>query len=146
MQKLHIWHYIPMYTRSRKVQGRVVRTEQPLFPRYVLARFDNAEKRLLVLQTNAVISTMPLPNPRPVIHQFRYIAKAIRHERDVQAVPFVWNTGDAVRITYGPLKGMEGCVTRVGTGKVLVISIEILGVAASVSLSPEDCVRLKTEL
>ncbi|MBQ3749234.1 MAG: hypothetical protein II863_17640, partial [Kiritimatiellae bacterium] len=36
MQRLHIWHCIPMYTRTRKVQRRVVRTELPLFPRYVL--------------------------------------------------------------------------------------------------------------
>lgn len=144
MQRLHIWHCIPMYIRTRKVQRRIVRTEFPLFPRYVLARFDNDGKRLSVLRTNAIVSTTPLSSPRPVIHQLRYIVKAIRLEREVQAVPFAWDAGDIVRIVHGPLRGMEGRISRKGKGRTLVIDIEAFGVAAAVSLSPDDCMLLKS--
>ncbi|MGN0854436.1 MAG: transcription termination/antitermination protein NusG [Kiritimatiellia bacterium] len=143
MQRLHVWHYVPMYTRTRKVQRRIVRTELPLFPRYVLARFDNAEKRVQVLRTNVIVSTIPLPAPRPVIHQLRHIARAIRHERDVRAVPIAWNTGETVRVAQGPLQGMEGCATRMGGGKSLVIGMGAFGGAAAVSLSPENRVLPK---
>ena len=39
---------------------------------------------------------------------------------------------------------MEGRISRKGQGRTLVIDIEAFGVAAAVSLSPDDCMLLKS--
>jgi len=142
MRKQHIWNWLPVQTKVRKVQRRTIRTEFPIFPGYVLARLDEAE-RIEVLKTNLVASMVHILKPRPVIHQLRQIAKAVRREREIRMVPIGWAVGERVCIAHGPLKGIEGCVMERDSKATLVISVEAFGGAVAVMLSPEDCVLQK---
>ena len=142
MQKRHIWNCLPTYTKIRRSQRRTIRTDMPIFPGYMLVRCDGNE-RIIALKTNLVVSMVPLSRPRPVIHQLRQIVKAVRSERRIQMVSLEWGRGDVVRISHGPLKGIEGCIINNAKKKSIVIGIEVFGGAVSVTLSPEDCILQK---
>ncbi len=130
------FHHLPTYTKITKVQRRKVRRELPLFPGYVFTKLF-PEERIRILQTNLIVGTISVLNPREMIHQLRQIAHAKKCVPDIRPVhPF--KAGDYVRIKYGPLRGTEGYVKREGSCATLCLNVEILGAAVEVAISPED--------
>ncbi len=140
LDALHIWSYLPSRVRTRKVQRRTERIEEPIFPGYLLVRLKEGE-RAEVFRTNLVVSLIYLDRPRPVIHQLRDVMKAVKSEREMRiALPSEVSVGDTVRIAEGPLKGIVGHVVKNDKKSVLVIDVEVFGNAVAVELSPQDCV------
>lgn len=130
------FRHLPTYTKVTKVQRRKVRRELPLFPGYVFTKLF-PDERIKMLQTNLIVRTISVPDPREMIHQLRQIAHAGRGDTEMRPVhPF--KTGDYVRIKYGPLRGTEGYVKREGAHATLCLNVEILGAAVEISISPED--------
>ena len=131
------FRYLPLYVKVTKVQRRKVRTELPLFPGYVFTRLDPDERRK-VLQTNLVVQTIPVPNPREMVHQLRQVARAARNAPALRTViPF--KVGDLVRVKAGPFLGLEGYIRREGADATIVVNLELLGQAVATSISPADC-------
>ncbi len=130
------FHHLPVYVKVTKVQRRKVRRELPLFPGYVFTRLF-PDERMKMLQTNLLVSTIPVTQPRTMIHQLRQIAHAARHQPEFRpACPF--KVGDYVRVAYGPLRGTEGYVRREGAHATLCLNVDMLGAAVEVSVSPAD--------
>lgn len=133
----HCYHYLPTWTKITKVQRRKVRRELPLFPGYVFT-YLNADERLEVLKTNCLVQTIPVPRPRELVHQLRQIVHASRRVPDLRPThPF--KVGDLVRITCGPLRGLEGYMRREGPSASIVLNLDILGQAVETAISPSDC-------
>jgi len=134
------WWHLPLFVKERRVQRRKVRTELPLFPGYVFTRL-NPDKRRAIVKTNLVVRFIPIPNPRQVIRQLREIRAAGKIAPLEPTEAFVSN--DYVRVKSGPFYGLHGYVKSVGdNGHVLVLNIEILGQAVSVSINPADCEKI----
>ena len=135
------FRHLPVYVKVTKVQRRKVRRELPLFPGYVFTRLLPQE-RLRMLQTNLLVRTIPVAQPRPMIHQLRQIAHASRGGPDMRPVhPF--KAGDYVRVVYGPMRGTEGYVKRDGARATLCLNVEILGAAVEISISPSDIEKIR---
>lgn len=133
----HYLHYLPKWVKVTKVQRRKVRTELPLFPGYVFTRLDPDARRKM-LQSNLLVRTIPVPNPRETVHQLRQISRAARNAPELRTVnPF--KTGDYVRVKVGPFRGLEGFIKREGPSATIVINLEILGQAIETAISPADC-------
>lgn len=130
------WHVLPTWTKVTKVQRRKVKRELPIFPGYVFTRL-NPDERLKILKTNLLVSILPVPRPRELVHQLRQIMHASLHLSDLRPVP-VFKEGDCVRVIYGPFRGVEGYVKRTVSSTLLVLNIDILGQAVEVSISPCD--------
>ena len=95
------------------------------------------EERIVMLQTNLLVKTIEVTQPRVLIHQLRQIAHAARGAPDMRPVhPF--KQGDYVRIKYGPMHGTEGYVKRDGPHATLCLNVDMLGVAVEVAVSPMD--------
>ena len=90
-----------------------------------------------MLQTNLLVRTIPVPNPREMVHQLRQISRATRNAPSLRPVS-MFKTGEYVRVKYGPLRGTEGYVKREGPKATLCLNVEILGSAIEVSVSPDD--------
>ena len=130
------FRYLPLYAKVTKVQRRKVRRELPIFPGYVFTKLF-PDERIKMLQTNLLVCTIKVFEPRKMIHQLRQIARAGRNEPGMRPVhPF--KTGDYVRVKHGPLRGTEGYVKREGAHATLCLNVEILGAAVEISISPED--------
>ena len=131
-----LFGHLPLYVKITKVQRRKVKRELPLFPGYVFTRLF-PDERIKMLQTNLLVNTIEVFEPRKMIHQLRQIARAGRNRPEMRPVhPF--KTGDYVCIKYGPLRGTEGYVKREGSHATLCLNVEILGAAVEISVSPED--------
>ena len=130
------FHYLPVYLKITKVQRRKVRRELPLFPGYVFTRLF-PDERIKMLQTNLIVHTITVPDPRSMVHQLRQVSRALRAKSEVRTA-HLFKVGDFVRVKYGPLRGTEGYVKREGAHATLCLNVEILGSAVEISISPED--------
>ena len=136
LRRYGCFRHLPTYVKVTKVQRRKVRRELPLFPGYVFTRLSS-EERIKMLQTNLLVQTIAVAQPRIMIHQLRQIAHAARGKPEMRPVhPF--KAGDYVRIVYGPMRGTEGFVKREGARATLCLNVEILGAAVEIAISPSD--------
>ena len=141
LERYGYFRHLPSYVKITKVQRRKVRRELPLFPGYVFTRLL-PEERIKMLQTHLLVNTIPVKQPRTMIHQLRQIAHASRGEPEMRPVhPF--KAGDYVRVIYGPMRGTEGYVKREGPHARLCLNVEILGAAVEVAISPADIEKVQ---
>ena len=135
------FRHLPTYTKITKVQRRKVKRELPLFPGYVFTKLF-PDERIKMLQTNLLVNTIRVLEPRPMIHQLRQISRAGKSMPEMRPVhPF--KVGDRVRVKYGPLRGTEGYVKREGARATLCMNVEILCAAVEVSVSPDDLEKME---
>ncbi len=108
--------------------------ETPLFPGYLFARASIYE-RASVLRVPGVLglassSAHPLKISGEEIEALRTVVESLR------ATPHPYlNAGDRVRITSGPLAGMEGILIRRKQELRVVLSIEIIMRSIAVEVS-----------
>jgi transcription antitermination factor NusG len=126
--------FLPTYEVVRQWKDRVKRLSLPLFPSYVFLRFG-LERRPEVVSTIGVRSIVTFagrPAPIPEI-QIDAIKRVIENHLQVEPHPFL-SCGDWVRVTFGPLAGIEGIVIRRRGGFRLILSAELLGRSISVEV------------
>ena len=136
LERYACFRHLPTYVKVTKVQRRKVRRELPLFPGYVFTRLS-ADERIKMLQTNLMVQTILVTQPRKMIHQLRQIAHAGRGQPEMRPT-HMFKAGDYVRVVYGPMRGTEGYVKRNGPHATLCLNVEILGAAVEVAISPSD--------
>lgn len=132
--------HLPLYAKVTKVQRRKVRRMLPVFPGYVFTRLL-PEERIKMLQTNLIVNTISVPNPRKMIHQLRQISHASRGDNAMLKVEMC-TVGDYIRVVSGPMRGTEGYIRRKGRDSALCLNVDILGVAVEVSVSPYDIEKI----
>jgi len=129
--------FLPL-SQSRKVYGgRVKKDTLPLFPRYVFARFD-ASERLPILVTPGVNRVLgdskgPIPIDSCEIDSLRI---AMQNAVEANSIP-VFRQGERVRVTGGPLCGVEGIVARDGGSVSIVVTITLMQRSVQVVLEQD---------
>jgi transcription termination/antitermination protein NusG len=126
--------FLPTYTTTHMWSDRKKQITLPLFPGYIFL-VDEAQRRLRVLSTpgvHAILTTGKVPAVIPS-EEIAAIRRAVESPMRVQPHPFL-KSGDAVRITSGPLAGLEGIVSREKGIFRVVLSIELLGRSAAVEI------------
>lgn len=136
LSALRVFRYLPLLKKVTKVQRRRVVRQLPAFPGYVFTRLDPEERRR-VFETKMIVRTLDVPRPRQLIHELRQIEHA-RHSPAELRVAASYAVGQRVRVTSGPLRGLEGFVMRAGRDVSLVLEISILGRALEASVDPND--------
>jgi transcriptional antiterminator NusG len=129
---------LPTYREKRKWSDRTKILELPLFRGYVFSRFD-VEKRLPILTTPGVLAVAGFGRiPQPLDpHEVEQIRKVTATGYPAQPCPFL-KVGQRVRITAGPLTGVEGLLMqRRGQTKV-VLSVTMLEKAISVHVESDS--------
>jgi transcription antitermination factor NusG len=125
---------LPLYTAAHQWKDRAKLISLPLFPCYVFLR-GGIERRLAVMTTpgvHAIVSTagQPIPIPHSEIEAIRRVVEGgVRLEPH----PFL-KCGELVRVKSGPLTGIQGILVRKKNLYRLVLSVELLGKAASVEV------------
>lgn len=137
---LRVFHYLPLVRKETRVQRRRVVRHLPVFPGYVFTRLFPAE-RIRVLGTKHVVRTIEVTEARRMVHQLRQVEHARRLPVDLRLVEG-FSEGECVKVTSGPLCGLEGRVKRIGSQTALVLTVDILGRGIEATVSPDDLEKI----
>jgi transcription antitermination factor NusG len=130
--------FLPTLTKWSRWKDRRKQVEVPLFPGYVFARFDAAD-RLSVLKCTGVVSIVsvngaPAPVPDGEIEAVRTL---VTSTLPYDPCPTI-KTGTMVEVVHGPLKGVTGRLTRKGSQARLVLAVNLIGQGVSVQVDAAD--------
>ena len=130
--------FLPVHRcRHHWKNGTQADLELPLFPCYVFAR-ASAYDRLRIIQLPGVVG-MAISSEHPTIIPDEEIEVLRTAVNTLRAEPHPYlKTGQKVRITAGPLAGMEGILTRRKQELRVVITIELIMRSLLVEVSERD--------
>jgi transcription antitermination factor NusG len=133
-------NYFPQYESVRKWKDRRVRLHMPLFPGYVFVHLA-LRNRLRVLQVPGVAYLVGFAG-KPVAlpeEEFARIRGCL--ERGLRAEPHPYlEEGRRVRVTNGPLAGLEGVLLRRKNKTRFVLSFDMIERSVAVEIGEMDLV------
>ena len=142
LARYRLIRYLPLLVKVTKVQRRKVRRELPLFPGYVFTCLT-PEQRVLMLRTNLLVRTIPVPNPRELVHQLRQISRVLKVTGlEMKKLAHTFKAGDYVRVKAGSFRGTEGYVKYDGDQAHICLNVESLGTAVEIVISPADIEKI----
>jgi transcription antitermination factor NusG len=127
--------FLPLYATTHNWKDRTKALSLPLFPCYVFLK-GGIQRRLQILTTPGIyglVSSAGQPAAIPDI-EIDAIRRVLESGTRVEAYPFL-KCGNWVRVKCGPLTGIEGILVRKKNISRLVLSVEILGTAASIEVA-----------
>jgi transcription antitermination factor NusG len=129
--------YVPLYQVRRRRPDRSVTVDLPLFPGYVFCRFNHGH-RLPILTTPGVVSVVGFgSDPAPIPdEEIQAVRAALMFGLAAAPHPFL-REGQRVRVTHGPMKGVEGIVVKMKADWRLVVSIQLLQRSVSVEFDSD---------
>jgi transcriptional antiterminator RfaH len=133
--------FLPLYMRRRAWSDRIKVVEAPLFPGYIFCRLD-LQNRLPILTTPGVIRIVGY-NRSPVsieVSEISAIQTLVASGLPDQPWPFI-AAGDKVRITRGPLRGVEGILIAFKGSHRLILSVTLLQRSVAVEVDSALVVR-----
>lgn len=130
--------FVPLYRSRRRWADRVKELEQPLFPQYVFCRTTiNASGR--IVSTLGVIRLVGVGNMPIAIDDHEIEALQVIVKTRLRAEPWPYlHVGQRVELATGPLKGVQGVLTRFANRDRLIVSISLLQRSVSVEVSGHD--------
>ncbi len=126
--------FLPLYESVRRWKDRRVRLQSPLFPGYVFVRIALRD-RLRVLQIPSVVRMVGfngLPTALPE-GEIEVLREGLTCQLRAEPHPFL-AVGRRVRITDGPLTGMQGVLVRKKGALRLVLSIDLIRRSAAIEI------------
>lgn len=137
------FRYLPLRTKTVRVQRRRRTTYLPLFTGYVFARLW-PEERLKMLKTNLLVRAIFVDQPRKLVHQLRQVNRALKAKPDLIPASQMFHAGERVQVVYGPFRGLEGIVKRTQGDLKVVLNVEMIGTSVELSIQPSDIVLKKS--
>ena len=125
---------LPLYSAVHRWKDRTKLLSLPLFPCYVFLK-GGSERRLDIMTTpgiHSLVSTAGQPAAIPNV-EIEAIRRAIESGAPVEPHPLL-KCGEWVRVKCGPMEGIQGILVRKKNLYRLVLSVEMLGKAASVEI------------
>jgi len=137
--------YLPLIRQKHRWSDRMKWVEIPFFKSYIFAHIDT-KKYLEVLETRGVHHIIKFQNKIAVIpdNQINSLQKMIEGGFD----PFpsdYFVVGEEVEVVGGPLRGINGIVSRNDATERLVIKIDAIQHAVSVQIESKYLKSVKTK-
>ncbi|HEV2381477.1 MAG TPA: UpxY family transcription antiterminator [Terriglobia bacterium] len=136
--------FLPLHSAVHHWKDRRKAVLLPIFPCYVFLRLQGGgDRRFQVVSTPGVYSFVgagghPATIPQPEIDAIR---RTVETRLGIEPHPFL-KSGDWVRVTSGPLEGIEGMLVRQKSLCRLVLSVELLQKSVAVEVGAETVERI----
>lgn len=130
--------FLPVHCAVHRWRNGVqAQVETPLFPSYLFARFRSAE-RMQVLRDPGVLSlAASSASPTPIRDEEILLLRQVAETVKVEPHPYM-AIGERVRITAGPLTGLEGFLARKKQDLRVVVSVEAIMRSVAIEISEFD--------
>ena len=127
-------HYLPLIEKIRVYRRSKRIVQAPLFACYVFVR-GTREEAFFGSSTGRVARVIESDDQERLESELGSLRRALEVERTLDPYPFL-TKGRLVRVTAGPLRGVEGLVDMYQQPRRLVLQIQTLGQAASLEIDP----------
>jgi transcription antitermination factor NusG len=132
-----VTNFLPLYCVQHRWSQRLARVLLPLFPSYVFVQIA-PQDRVRVLSVPGIVCIVSF-NGHPAVvpdSQIEYLSRAMTLGK---AQPHAYlRSGKRVRVTAGPLVGLEGIVVEVKNNVQVVVSFEWMNRSVAISLDPAE--------
>jgi transcription antitermination factor NusG len=129
--------YVPLVKSMRQWSDRKKMVEFPLMNGYVFVHTNPAENER-VLQVSGVVNFVRCEGKVAIIRndEIERLKQliALGYQLDASGISREYKEGDKIKISSGPLKGIEGFIGRASDGKYLEVIIESIKQSIKVKL------------
>lgn len=139
-----VQHFLPLYQTVHRWKDRRMRLALPLFPSYIFVHLPLRD-RLRVLEVPGVARLVGFGDyaaPLPA-EEIEMLRNGLSGDLNAQPHPYL-TAGRRVRITNGPLTGMEGILMRKKSNFRLILSINLIMRSIVVDVDVADIWPLDT--
>jgi transcriptional antiterminator RfaH len=117
-----IGYYLPLSVQKKRSANRLRISELPLFTSYLFMN-GNGFERLVAYKTNRVVRVIEVTDQDSLRCELASVHKALASNRLLVASANVFPKGKRVRISEGPLEGVEGVILQSKNSRELVIQV-----------------------
>lgn len=129
-------HYLPLVNSVRRYGKSTKRFTKPLFPGYVFARVALGEKSRIYEQ-GLLVRAIPAECETRFLRQLDDVRTIIASGLELTVRPLM-KRGTRVRVSSGPLWGLEGIVDDPANPQGVVLAVDVLQQGLLVKLSLEN--------
>src|SRR4051812_27613285 len=123
---------LPLYRSVKKYDRKTAVFEKPLFPNYVFLQLEPAQRQK-VFQSDYVANLLDVPNQEEFEHQLGDIVRSLDTDLEIVLAPQI-KVGARVKITSGPLRGLEGFVENRSGVTYVHLRLDFIGQGVSVKV------------
>ena len=127
---------LPCYRSVKKYNRKTAVFEKPLFPNYVFLRLE-LPQRQKVFQSDYVANLLEVTDQELFQRQLGDILLSLETETEVLLAPQI-TAGSRVKITSGPLRGLEGYVENRSGVTYVNLRLDFIGQAVAVKVEASD--------
>ena len=135
-----IKYYLPLESKIKIYGRKKVQTTLPLFPGYLFVLSDEKERYELLL-THHISKILRVSNQLELLEDLEkiYVAESC----EIKLVPCELNIeGRKARIEIGPMRGLEGLISRIKGRDRIILNVNFINRAAAVEINRSDITLL----
>jgi transcription antitermination factor NusG len=140
-ERKRIEFYLPLVRKKRRWSDRIKLIDFPVFPGYVFARFVWSERATEALSLPGALDVVRVDNAPAIMpaEEIENLKLFIREAQELESNPDAsFPPGQTVRVTYGPLKGVQGVVEYSKNKARLYVRLPLLGRMVSTEIDASD--------
>lgn len=120
----HFEHYLALVQSIRRYRQQTKRFTKPLFPGYVFAKVP-PELKARIYQQDLLARAIPVTDEAGFLRQLGEVKTIVASGFELTLLPLL-TKGRRIKITGGPLHGLEGFVDDPMNPAGIVISVDVL--------------------
>jgi transcriptional antiterminator NusG len=130
--------FAPLAVEPKRGYDRISNPNSPLFPGYVFSKFD-PHFRLPILMTPEVRRIVSYGrDPAPIsVSEIQAVRDVSRLKLAAEPCPYL-NEGARVRITRGPLTGVQGILVEFRSSYRVVLSVSLIRQSIRIEMDPSQ--------
>lgn len=129
-------HYLPLVESVKRYRTQTKRFSKPLFPGYVFANVA-PENKARIYQQDLLARAIPVTHEAAFLKQMEAVRTLVASGVDLTLRPLI-KRGTRVRVTSGPLWGVEGVVDDPANPQGIVVAVDVLQQGLHVRMPMED--------
>ena len=129
-------HYLPLIESVKRYGAQTKRFTKPLFAGYVFAKVV-MENKARIYQQDLLARVIPVIDEAKLLHQMEDVRTLVASGLELTLRPLI-QRGTRVRVTGGPLWGLEGVVDDPSNPQGIIVAVDVLQQGLHVRMSLEN--------